>query len=304
MALPFNESAGEMLEGSRAVRIIFIEDKTTFETFDPDLADPFADDWLTSIETSEAAETAETRLDTQKAETAVVLEDMKQVRFVFAQSKYFVQKAFAGQPDVQNRFGLNNFDADGASQHQLAIFLSTLYGHCNGAAYKPALLAAGMTQTQIDAIKTLLDKFNADNEKQNAFILQTTQATTARDTQYAATYQYWQRVNRASKVVFWDNIVKLNQYAMPHGSPTENFNVEGKVTDASNGGANLKGVLVEVKELGISTLTNFYGNYGFVDIPAGNYTLQFTLAAYGPKTVPFSMVENGKIVSNQSLSLL
>ena len=304
MSYHFNVTPGEMLEGSRAVRIIFIQDQQDFKDFDLEFDTPFAGEWETSILASEAAETAETRLDEQKAETAVVLEDMKQVRFIFAQSKYFVQKAFPKQAEVQNKFGLNNVDKDGSTQKELAIFLTTLYTQCNSAANKPALLAAGMTQLKIDAIASLAAKFVGDNQTQNAFILQTAQATEDRAKQYNATYDYWQRVNRASKVVFWDNLIKLNQYAMPHGSEGENFNVEGKVTDGSNNNANLKNVDVEIKELGIVTKTNFYGNFGFVNIPAGSYTLSFTLPGYGPKTVPFTLVQDGKAVVNTTMQVL
>ena len=304
MAHSFSVPAADMLQEARTMQAIFIQDKTTFKDFDGSFDDPFADDWLTSIDTADAAETAETRLDEQKLETAGVLDTMAQARQIYNLCKYFIEKAFADKKELQDKFGLNNYDTDGYDQRKMSNFLSNLYSMCQNADYKPALLTAGLTQTQIDNIGTLRDKFNEFNTKQNTFIKQTAQATAERDALYNDAYSFMQRVNRASKVLFAGNEVKLNQYALPHGSPGEIFNVEGKVTDATNNGQELKGVLVEIKELDLSTLTNFYGNYGFVDVPAGSYTLQFTLAGYGPKTVPFTMVANGKLVSNQSLSVI
>ena len=304
MAHSFSVPAADMLMQNRTMQAQFIIDKALFEALDADYNDPFAANWLTSINTADAAETAETRLDAQRQETADVLAAMEAGRQAYQTCKYFIEKAFAGQKARQDQFGLNNYDADARDQSHMFNFLSTLHRLCEDAAFKPDLLAAGLTQAQIDNVETVLTAFTEINTSQNNFIKQTAQATAERDALYNDAYSFMQRVNRASKIVFAGNEVKLNQYALPHGSPGEIFNVEGKVTDATNNGQELKGVLVEIKELALSTLTNFYGNYGFVDVPAGSYTLEFTLAGYGPKTVPFTMVANGKIVSNQSLAVL
>ncbi len=304
MTQNYNVPTNEMLEGSRTKRLLFIGDKNDFTLFDAVFIDPFSDDWEASIEASEAMATAETREDEQMELTEVVEADMKAVNFICVSSKYFVQKAFADSPAAQNKFGLDDFDTLARTQNGIAVFLTNLYQQCNVPAQKAKLLAAGMTQLQIDAVDTLRKKFVQDNAEQNEFIENTTQATADRNKQYNDTYGFWQRVNRASKVVFYGNPIKLNLYAMPHGTAGEVFDVEGKVTDGSNNNAPLKLVEVEIKELGIKTKTNFYGNYGFVGIAPGTYTLSFTLPGYGPKTVPFTLVQDGKAVVNATMQVL
>ena len=300
----FSVPAADMLQDGRTMQALFLDDKAEFIALDDQFDDPFAADWLESIDTSDGVETAETREDEQMQKTEDVLLQIDEVVKVHTVSKYFVEKAFAGKKGLQNKFGLDDFATEGRTQRAISSFLENLYKQCQSADYKPALLAAGMTQAQIDEIETVRQAFNDLNTDQDKFIRTTTQATADRDKQYNSTYDFAQRVNRASKVIFRGNIIKLNQYALPHGSSGEDFNVEGKVTDGSNGGATLKGVLVEIKELGVTTYTNFYGNFGFVDIPAGSYTLSFTLPGYGPKTVPFTLVANGKQVINQSMTVL
>jgi hypothetical protein len=131
----------------------------------------------------------------------------------------------------------------------------------------------------------------------------TTEATQARDKQYNETYAYWQRVNRASKVIFEDDPVKLNQYKMPEGpQPDPDINFKGKVLDALNN-TPLKNVVVKITELDIETTTNYAGNFNFVSLPAGTYTVRFVLAGYVTQDVPVTILASGVVVQNVSLTV-
>lgn len=301
MSRNFNVPSGEMLTQSRAVRQLFNGDKALFKAFDANLDDPFTDDWLASIEASEGYETDEQREDILHEMTVDVEEAMKAGRTAFKTAKYFIELAFADKPAAMAKFGLDDYEEAAYTQSKFSTFLTLLFKQCKVPANEAALLAAGMTNAQIDAIKTAINNFTSKDETQDATKLATTDATLLRDLQYNETYGFWQRVNRASKVVFEDNPTKLNQYKMPEGpQPDPDINLKGKVIDSISG-AGLKGVAVEIKELGLVAETNFYGNYNFVSIPAGTYTIAFTLSGYATQEIPITVLASGVVVQNVSL---
>ena len=301
MARNFNVPAGEMLTQSRAVRTIFNSDKAMFAALDADFNDPFAADWLASIEASESYQTGEQREDAQMILTGQVLEDMKAARTAYKTAKFFIEKAFSDKPNELRFFGLDDYDKARDDQSKMIMFLDMLYNACNNPAYNPALTTAGMTPAHILAIQTAKNNFATENQTQDAFIMTTQDATRDRDNQYNSTYAFWQYVNRASKVIFEDDPIKLNEYKMPEGpQPDPDINLKGKALDAINNKP-LNNVTVKVVELDIVTTTNYAGNYNFVSIPAGTYTLRFVLAGYVTQEIPVTILASGVVVQDVSL---
>ena len=299
----FNVPATEMLEDARTKRLLFIGDKAAFVAIDPDFADPFEADWLAAIVQGEGVETAENRMDRQMDETQYVQEAMAEATRVYITAKYYIEKAYAGRPSFQNNFGLNDFSTSGNTQNGMAVFLTNLFQKCNSAEYKPDLLAAGMTQDQIDSIDAAYNLFVNDNSDQNLFIETNAQASKERSDIYNDCYAYMQRVNRASKVVFYGNPVKLNQYELPHGSEGVNYAIEGDVLDGSNNNKPLKGVTVEIVQNGAGAVTNARGKFGFVGITPGNYTLQLSLPGYTTLTAPVQLSANSRATVNLVMQL-
>ncbi|MES2621508.1 MAG: carboxypeptidase-like regulatory domain-containing protein [Bacteroidota bacterium] len=299
----FSVPAEDMLEDARTMKALFDDDVADFTAKDPDLDAAFAADMLDSIEESEGWETAETRQDQQEQETEDVLVAMKTGNQTYIIAKYYIEKAFSAQPKTLKKFGLDNFTAARNRQPKMILFLRNLHTLCEDPANKAELLAAGMTQLQIDAIGVAVGTLATENTEQNKFIKETPEATAERITQYNSTFAFMQQINRASKIVYYGNVVKLNQYLLPHGSQGADFNAEGKVTDGSNNGAPLKGVKVRCEELNIETYTNFYGNWGFTDVPVGIHKFTFTLPGYTTVDHNATFVQNGSVKFNMSLSL-
>ncbi len=299
----YNIPDADMMEDSRTNRTIFGTDKALFIALNPDFDDPFAANWLLSIEASEAAETAETREDQQEQETADVEAVMVLARAKYNEVKYYVETVFADKPAIQNKFGLDNYGKAATDQNEMALFLKNLHTQCTVPANQALLEAAGLTVIKIGEIATLYGNLTTENPEQDAFIKTSGSATDARVTVYNATYAFRQRVNRASKVVFAGNPTKLNEYKLPGGSSEESFNIEGKVTDAANN-LPLHKVTVLIVEPDITDKTTTLGNYGFVEVPPGTYTLRFTLEGYNTVERPVTVLQGGKVVENVSMTVV
>ena len=292
----------DMFQQSRVVREFFILDKPAFISKVPTFADPYAADWLASIVDSESYETDEVRTDLQMQETAEVLAQMAQSRKTFNTARLYVKIAFGSNQAILNRFGFNDYDKAANTQQNMVVFLRNLHKQCN--AESAALIAAGWNAGEIADIKTLADTLAKDNTDQNQMIQSSSVATRDRIDQHNSTFEFWEKVNQASKVVFYDDPVKLNLYNLPEGpQPDPDINLKGKVID-STGGAPLKNVAVKVKELDIEAVTNYAGNYNFVSIPAGTYTLAFELTGYAVQEIPVTILASGVVVQNVSLVVL
>lgn len=294
----------DCIQEAKAVRLIYLDDKALFEAFDPVTFSPtFGANWEESLNKSTLQETAETRRDQQVQETLDVLEKMGEGRKMYVKIKYFVEKAFEKKPGIMHKFGLNDYDTAAQSQPLMVTFLYKMHTQCEDAEFKPALLAAGLTQPVIDAVAAVAKDLEIEEQEQDKFIKGSSSATDERIAQYNDSFWYWQQVARASKVIFYDNPTKQNEYELPHGSAGVSYVLEGKVTDGSNNNANLKDVVVAIVENNFATVTNAFGNYGFVAVPPGNYTLSFTLGGYQDKTVPITITQSGKVTQNASLVL-
>lgn len=303
MERKFLGPAAAMLEKSRVVRLFFIDDKTAFKDVDNAFSDPYADDWLASIEASELYPTDEVREDEQEQQTLDVLEAMAKGNKVYITAKYYIEKAFGDKPGILKSFGLDDYEEARSNQSLTATFLANLHTKCDNPVNKPLLLAQGMTNAQITEIKDIYSAFVTLNETQNKTIAATPLATQERNTQYNATFEFWQKVNKASKVAFYGNPVKLNLYNLPEGpQPDPDINVKGKVIDSA-GNAPLKNVKVVLNGLSIETQTNFAGNYSFVSIPAGRYALTFSLDGYTTQEIPITVLASGVVVQNVSLAV-
>lgn len=299
MSRNFNVPSGEMLTQSRAVRLIFLNDKAEFVALDNSFTDPFAADWLASIEASEAYPTDEVREDEQQTLTDKVLQDMKTARTVYKKTMYYVKSAFPNNKRIWDEFGENDYESMRENQSKYAQFFNRLHGKV--AQYNAELTAAGMPGTLAPEIKDATNAFTSENQLQDEMIRTTQDATRDRNNQYNATFEFWQKVNRASKVIFEDDPIKLNEYLLPEGpQPDPDINFKGKAVDSKTG-AGLKGVAVELKELGLAVETNFYGNYYFAGVPAGTYTAAYTLPGYGTQELPITILASGVVVQNVSL---
>lgn len=294
----YNMPDADMFQRSRTKRQHFIDHKAAFVALDPDFDDPYAGDWLDSIEASESTDTAETRDDEGQQETAEVNEVMVLGRKKHVQIKYFVTKAFGDKPAVLRKFGQDDYAQAGQSQKYMKTYLTNLHKQCENANYKPALLAANCTQLMIDEIKSIADNLSDEDTEQNVFIETEPVATKARVTQYNETFGFWHKVNAASKSIFYDNPELLNLFLFPRNTePAESFNVLGKATTGA-GPTPVADATVQIESLSLTTTTDNNGDYGFAAVPAGTYDVKFSKAGFVDLIVSVTVPASGQVTAN------
>ena len=304
MTRNYNSADTDMFSTGRTHRGHFITYKPSFIAFDPDFNDPFETNWLLSIEASEGYETAETRDDQLQQETQEVTETMANCGQSYIGMKYFIEKAFAAKPAIRQKFGLDDYDEAAQSQSKMATFMLNLHTQSMVPAHNALLLTAGCLQTRIDEVLMLKNKLSTEDSEQNIFKTAEPVATQGRVTQYNSTFEFDQKVNRASKVIFYNMPVELNLFLFPrHSEPAEVFNVAGTVTDS--GSAPISAVQVRIYISAASpiatTTTDTNGEYGFAAIPAGNYTLEFTKGGFTTQTLPVTVAASGQVTVNATL---
>ncbi|MFI5219495.1 MAG: carboxypeptidase-like regulatory domain-containing protein [Bacteroidia bacterium] len=266
----------DMIQDARTKHASFTEDKTDFVAFDPDFADPYADDFEDEIDAAEAMPDDETILDQQAQLTAAVEEEMQKSRDKYQDSKPFITKAFPNDAAIQNEFGFNDYRQAQKGQSTFIKFM--LKFHSVADKYKTQLIAANYTQPKIDEILTRYTALKDADIAQELFIKNRPVKTQERIEKYNTAWKTETVICTAGKRIYKNNYAKYQRYLLPPGEEApEALSIRGTVTNAATN-APEEDVNVEITANGILVTTNAQGIYGIGGLPAGTYTVKFSKA--------------------------
>lgn len=273
----------DMLEDSRTTHALFTEDLPAFNAFDASFDTIFADEWLATIDAGDGAPTDELYRDQLQIKTASVSAAKTACRAKYNEIKYFVQRAFPTNKEVQQSFGLDDYDKVRRSDTRLQEFMRRL--HETATTNQAALIAANYSAAKIAEILPLAVALTDVNTQQEVFAKDQPKATRARIEIMNSVWASRTLVAAASKLVYANDFVKYQQYLLPSSdAAAEDFAITGKVLDAENNQP-LKGVRVRIESLTTSVLTDAAGKYGFADnMPPATYTLVFEILDYVAQT--------------------
>lgn len=274
----FKISDNSMLQDSRTTQQEFVTDAATFKAFDADFITTYKDDWLTAVDDATNATTDEQVVDVQTGLTDDVEAALEDCKNHFQTSKYYIEKAFANKPAIWNEFGYDNYDDVRKSPEKMIVFMSVFNTVANNPTYKTALLAAGYTQANIDAIdtkrQTLIDtKINQELGKNSRL-----GNAQSRIILLNKVWAYRTAVAKAAKNIFANDFARYKVYLLPASAEgSDVFDISGTVTEAGTG-KKLENVTVDNSVDIVTTDSN--GKYGFAQIAEGDVTLKFNLAGY------------------------
>jgi hypothetical protein len=286
----------EMYEAAKTKRGFFIADKADFIAFDPDFDDPFADGWLTQINSAEAMPQDETLDDQLTQLTADVEEQMVKCRDKFQDSKFFIEKTFPDKVKIWNEFGYNNYEAARKSQVQMIQFMKNF--HTTATKYKIQLIAKNYTQVMIDEIDSLRKALDDANQVQESFIGNLPVQTQARHIKNNELWETIVKVCSAGKRKFKNDFAKYQRYLLPPGeeSPAA-LSISGLVTDSANSNP-LAGAQIDVAPAGVSATTAANGRYSIGALDDGDYVLTATLANYVTQTKNVTITDGNAVEVN------
>jgi hypothetical protein len=210
----FTGPDADMIQASRVMHGLFVEDKIAFTNFDMGFADPFAENWLQKIEAGNDVVKDSLYVSGQTELTKNVESKMNECKDYFQMTKYFIEKAFPDRKEIWTQFGVNDYDKARVSETKMIQFLGVL--HKTAVEYSSELIAAGYSQDKIDRIDSLrTDLIGADFDQELSKKKRPT-VTQERIEKLNECYAIMQKVSKAGKIIFAANYAKYNQYLMPN----------------------------------------------------------------------------------------
>ncbi|MGE0636263.1 MAG: carboxypeptidase-like regulatory domain-containing protein [Bacteroidia bacterium] len=279
-----------MLEFAKDIHSYATEDILDLAGFDPDFTAAFLAAYNTAISDAEAVPSDEQVENIITQMTNDLETQMGVCRKKFQDTKYFIERAFPKDKATWNEFGYERYDKARNVQPRLIEFMRDF--HATAVKYTAELGAVNYNLTLIDDIKTQGDLLDQRNREQNAYINNRSQITKERVVKHNAVWAIATRLCTAGKSVFYNNYSKYKRYLLPASDETESFILSGKVTQPVIGPIGTPPAAVEdvtVTVMGVpdaTTQTDSNGNYGFTNLPAGTYSVEFSKTGYMPNMQP------------------
>ncbi len=287
----FSVSLLYMLEYCKTMLSHFTDEQAQFETFDADFATPFETNWQDAIDTAEDILPDEAVQDQLQQLTADVDSAMEAARQKFADSRYFIEKAFPSKPAVQKEFGMDDYRDARKSQKGMTQFMQTFFK--TATKYAAELAAVNYNAAAVAEIQTLGTTLNDANIAQEKFKGTRWTITETRIVAHNAAWDVMLQVSKAGKVIFQKSPAKYQWFLLPASSESgEDISINGTVTDGSTNTA-LQDVVVGIASLGIETTTDSNGKYVFGNLASGTYSLLFSADGYAPTTQENVVVSSG-----------
>jgi len=165
----FNKSDEEMLQQSDVKLASFIKNKPAFLTRFPKLDDPFAAVWANNITTARKILPDYASVTTQIGESDLLEILMNEGRNLFQMLMLYTQLAFPNHAIALRTMGQSQYESSSKNHLKLPNLLLKAHKEASKPEYKVALMDKGMTESDIDMLKTLADKIiNQDLALQNA----------------------------------------------------------------------------------------------------------------------------------------
>lgn len=207
-------SDADMLQASRIMHGLFIDDKSSFENFDSLFADPFAANWLQSINNAGDI-TRDNYFEAELTEkTRIVQVKLEEAKNHYQKLKYFIEKAFPERKEIWKQFGYGDYEDARKSEVKMIQFLMLVYNAASQ--FKTQLIESGFKESDLEKIKTLQTELSNADLEQEKLKKKRPELTQDRINILNECYKYMQNVSRVGKIIYAGNYAKYNQYLLPN----------------------------------------------------------------------------------------
>lgn len=210
----YNGSDADMIEASRVMHGLFLEDLSAFTNFDPIFNADFAALWINKINIAAGILNDIQPLGELSHLTKLVEMKLEECREYFQYVKYFIEKAFPGQREIWIQFGLNDYMGSRKSETKMIQLLGILYKGM--IRYQTKLNEVGLSLAKIEQASELQTQLTSVNFDQEIAKKKRPTLTQERITALNDCFEYMQKVSRAGKIIFVKDYAKYNQYLLPY----------------------------------------------------------------------------------------
>ena len=214
----FTKTDEEMLQQADVQLALFTENKHKFvERFTP-LADPFATEWGNAITTAREILPDFVSVAGQSSATDALESFMDQGRNSFQTLVLYTQLAYPGNATVMRLMGQPQYEAARKNQLKLPVLLQSTYSQASKPEYKTALIAKGIKEAEIDALRTIAESIMAQNATQEKSKKDRSLGSTDRILAMNAVWERMALVSQCAKLVFQDNATLYAMFLLNDGN--------------------------------------------------------------------------------------
>lgn len=225
----FTKPDEEVLQQSDVQLNSFQQNKQAFVARFPQLVDPFEADWSTCIANARAFPPDYVAIAEQATQTSALETLMEQGRALFQTVILCTQMAFPGDAAILRLFGQPQYDAARTSQLKLPILLRSTYAQVSKPEYKPALLAKGLKEKEIEMLNSLAGDIVAqDIVQQNAKKARSLVAS-ERIIAMNAVWEKMATVCQCAKLVFQNDAARYNLFLLTDSETPKNEDIPAPV---------------------------------------------------------------------------
>jgi hypothetical protein len=210
----FTKADEEVLQQSDVQLGLFQENKEAFVARFPQLADPFADEWGTANGTARELIPDFEAVNEQANETQILETTMEQGRSLFQTVILYVQLAFPNDSTVLRLFGQPQYDSARNSQLKLPVLLRSTYKQASKEEYRPALLAKGLKEEEIEMLNGLATAIVEQDAAQQKAKKARSLAASVRIQTMNTVWEKMALVCQCAKLVFQNDAAKYNLFLL------------------------------------------------------------------------------------------
>jgi len=207
----------ELRNRAPVVHGFFLDDKADFTAMFTAFEDPFADDFLAAINDISVADNDDWFMDEVSEAVELLGREMEDARALVTKFFAFIRIAFEGDRSVLKAFGSGDVKKAVQSYSKMSNLLEKIRRQSELPENKPVLLAAGLSQADIDMLGTLSGRIDEEFEKLSDAKSARVRHTKIRIEKYNKVFGFMQKLAAASKQVYREDYAKRIKYNLNFG---------------------------------------------------------------------------------------
>ena len=210
----FNGSYSSVLTKSQSVQPQYMADQATLAAFDPSLTIEKGQELKSLNEQAMNEVSAKTSKAEIKRKTNAIAEMLKQSVNLYKRLLYFVEKVYDGNSAIETSFGRNIYDKAVHSEKEMVTLLNQATQTARLEEFYARLTENGVNEELLTGMEQLAIDLAAADDEQEMLKKKKLLTTEERLQLYNSIWKYLKEINKAVKIVFANDPVRLKIYKL------------------------------------------------------------------------------------------